>query len=652
MRSAMWQALPFKNKFWLVAVIAATTMFFASGCGKGMSSQFTPSKEFINQLKPMLNDSKRDPNVAFDVIDVKVMRIEKRTRDVTVEVTTVRFGVDEKITVAGRLDVNGRGFLQETEPGVCGLRITGSMYCGDDAIGETCDKSIVNIWFRVAGNDRMRQFVSEALKKSVGATAAETHATPDAKSNDDDVMEGDGDGIDDQVVEHTDPDATLTAGEGLYEGTPRDEYAAKYLIDYSENRNEESKQPTKCYAKQVAPKRPSDKGGGTQKRKMLPRKEKAKSELTKPRSSPAPSGKAKTTPSLKKPGTKPDEAQSPGQQSEEPRSDAPPADNSPVVDDETDDESAGDDSQSVPPSDASPEIPDEEPEALPDAADAPRSDRRETPRSDAPTGVPADAPSPKSSASRPTRTVEEVESRWAELEQRSAPIIDLRKGAQAVGCYGISRQAGCGNGGAIRGVTELAQRDQGFARYAGPESAFGTGMMISLLRNSAKSMQRVFPTLIMSYGSIARQGGGRFAPHASHQNGLDADILYPRAPSGSVVNTSRGQVTKDFHPEEFWAYVSLIHKQKMIKQNRYVTVLDRVFVHPAVKRAICSWSKSRGLTANPEAAEILKRIVATRQTRSNGRAFINHHDHFHVRLKCSPYYPLCISPTQDPQEGC
>jgi len=61
-------------------------------------------------------------------------------------------------------------------------------------------------------------------------------------------------------------------------------------------------------------------------------------------------------------------------------------------------------------------------------------------------------------------------------------------------------------------------------RHATPELV---RMVLGVARRYARAEPRALPMLV---GDLSKPGGGRFAGafHASHQNGLDADIYYPR----------------------------------------------------------------------------------------------------------------------------
>jgi hypothetical protein len=67
-----------------------------------------------------------------------------------------------------------------------------------------------------------------------------------------------------------------------------------------------------------------------------------------------------------------------------------------------------------------------------------------------------------------------------------------------------------------------------------PERRYGTDRLIQILERVAAAFHRAHPSRRLLVGDLSRPRGGDFGPqfggvgHASHQNGLDADVYYPR----------------------------------------------------------------------------------------------------------------------------
>jgi penicillin-insensitive murein endopeptidase len=155
--------------------------------------------------------------------------------------------------------------------------------------------------------------------------------------------------------------------------------------------------------------------------------------------------------------------------------------------------------------------------------------------------------------------------------------------------------------------------------------------------NEAKEKDS-WPGLLI--GDLAQpRGGPMITGHKSHQIGLDADIWYRPKPAGDLSKKERADSWSIPLAEEFG--------QSVIKKNwkpGYVTLIRRaasdprmarIFVHPAVKRALCEGAGSDRAW--------LRKI----------RPWWKHNFHFHVRLKCPAGYAGCKDQNPPPAgDGC
>ena len=124
-------------------------------------------------------------------------------------------------------------------------------------------------------------------------------------------------------------------------------------------------------------------------------------------------------------------------------------------------------------------------------------------------------------------------------------------------------------------------------------------------------------------GDLAQpRGGPMLTGHASHQLGLDADIWFKEMPTKKLSKKARENISA----------VSMIKSRSKINpkvwqeghaknlrraaSDKYVA---RIFVHPAIKKAMCDWSKGQ-----KDRTSWLRKI----------RPWYGHHYHFHVRLTC------------------
>jgi penicillin-insensitive murein endopeptidase len=141
-------------------------------------------------------------------------------------------------------------------------------------------------------------------------------------------------------------------------------------------------------------------------------------------------------------------------------------------------------------------------------------------------------------------------------------------------------------------------------------------------------------------GDMAQpMGGPMLTGHASHQIGLDADIWLSPMPADTLSP----------HERETRSAVSMLAEDgvsvdpkiwtpdhaKLIKRAASYPEVARIFVHPAIKQALCTWAD------------------ADRGWLSKVRPWWGHHYHFHVRLSCPPGSQVCTDQPETGQEdGC
>jgi penicillin-insensitive murein endopeptidase len=196
--------------------------------------------------------------------------------------------------------------------------------------------------------------------------------------------------------------------------------------------------------------------------------------------------------------------------------------------------------------------------------------------------------------------------------------------AQAIGGY----SAGC-----LDGATALPLTGEGF-RVAKPERnrVFGHPLLVALIRDVGHLLSglELGP---LSVGDLAQPRGGP-APsgHASHQSGLDVDLWFlpPVGPVGKATAQSMIDAARKNPSPRFDA--------KMVKLLELVASdarVDRIFVHPVLKRAVCERA-----TDHPT---WLRKL----------RPWWGHDDHFHVRLACPADSPACVAQAPlPPGDGC
>jgi penicillin-insensitive murein endopeptidase len=197
--------------------------------------------------------------------------------------------------------------------------------------------------------------------------------------------------------------------------------------------------------------------------------------------------------------------------------------------------------------------------------------------------------------------------------------------------------------GSLVNPSTIALEDYGLIKvFQSRRRNFGTFELITMIKTIAGEMADLFPHRErLQIGDVANQHGGSLGKHKSHQNGLDADIVYFRK-NGAEQNPGwvgnfvekfvvKGAVTKNFDTERNWAMINKLASYPQVQ---------RVFVDIAIKKSLCkAYSKS----ADPIAQQSLRIL----------RPAVSHDDHMHVRIGCPPGSTRCVSqPPPAPGNGC
>lgn len=138
--------------------------------------------------------------------------------------------------------------------------------------------------------------------------------------------------------------------------------------------------------------------------------------------------------------------------------------------------------------------------------------------------------------------------------------------------------------------------------------------------------QQIGTVLIGDLGQA--RGGPTLSGHRSHQTGLDVDIWFLLSKQASTRLLSLNE-------RETWGAPSVVadngeldgrqwsaSHEKMLAAAANMPEVERIFVNPSIKRALC-------------------RDKTPRAWLSKIRPWWKHDDHFHVRLKCPKDSPHC-----------
>lgn len=146
-----------------------------------------------------------------------------------------------------------------------------------------------------------------------------------------------------------------------------------------------------------------------------------------------------------------------------------------------------------------------------------------------------------------------------------------------------------------------------------------------------------WPGLLIGDMSQPR-GGPMITGHTSHQVGLDADIWLTPMPDRILTREEREEMRavsmlKDPFSVDPAVFTAL--QLKLIRRAASYPQVARIFVHPAIKKALCE-------QAGKDRAWLGK-----------VRPWWNHYYHFHVRLSCPPGMESCGNqPPTKGDDGC
>jgi penicillin-insensitive murein endopeptidase len=165
--------------------------------------------------------------------------------------------------------------------------------------------------------------------------------------------------------------------------------------------------------------------------------------------------------------------------------------------------------------------------------------------------------------------------------------------------------------------------------------------MHDLLRIAAEFIRQDYPnTAPLQIGDLSNHEGGLAKGHASHQNGLDADVVYIRnnnyvqSPKSDVWDEdfiSKNTVSNNFSIERNFA---------LFKHLVSTTPITRIFVDTVIKKALCDFAEKTGAMNDPMTIETLRRL----------RPQDLHRTHFHARIGCPVNDHEC-TPQSAPSTG-
>ena len=224
---------------------------------------------------------------------------------------------------------------------------------------------------------------------------------------------------------------------------------------------------------------------------------------------------------------------------------------------------------------------------------------------------------------------------------RAEPPAKALFGAVAAPSPGAAAAIGGYARGCLAGAVQLPADGPGHqAMRLSRERRFAHPELVAFVERLAATLRAAgHPGLLV--GDLAQpRGGPMTSGHRSHQSGLDGDIWYLPAPAERLSRAQRETLsavplvvpgTLELDAERFAAFDTAA----VLRAAAGDPAVARIFVHPAVKRALC------------------RRVDGERAWLRKLRPWWGHDHHFHVRLACPAGEAGCVD--QDPPppgDGC
>ena len=207
--------------------------------------------------------------------------------------------------------------------------------------------------------------------------------------------------------------------------------------------------------------------------------------------------------------------------------------------------------------------------------------------------------------------------------------------AEAIGTYARGCMAG-GQAMPITGPNWQAMRLSRNRNWALPQT-------ISVIERLAADAKNNFGWNGLLVGDMQQpRGGPMLSGHASHQIGLDADVWFTPMPDHVMTAAERENMIPLEMVKSHYA-LNLDNwseeRAKLLKTAASFPEVARIFVHPPIKAALCSWA------AKDKDKSWLAKI----------RPMPNHTFHFHIRLNCPTGMKSCknqFKPAPKDGTGC
>jgi penicillin-insensitive murein endopeptidase len=152
---------------------------------------------------------------------------------------------------------------------------------------------------------------------------------------------------------------------------------------------------------------------------------------------------------------------------------------------------------------------------------------------------------------------------------------------------------------------------------------FGNNELVLMIRLLGRHTQVYVPSHRLGIGDMSAEKGGQLVRHSSHQMGADVDITYfisndTRPKAFEKLVDPKGKVNPNLMIKDQW---------RLFKYAVSSQWVDRIFVHPSIKKALCQLAEKEGDNNSD------KDMFGPNETLRRLRPESNHGDHFHLRVK-------------------
>ncbi|MGA7979715.1 MAG: penicillin-insensitive murein endopeptidase [Chromatiaceae bacterium] len=194
--------------------------------------------------------------------------------------------------------------------------------------------------------------------------------------------------------------------------------------------------------------------------------------------------------------------------------------------------------------------------------------------------------------------------------------------------------------GCVGGAVALPAQGPGYVSIRRERNRYyGHPALVRLIRDLGAALDRHTNELMMVGDLSQPRGGLMSSSHRSHQNGLDVDIWFRLAPSAraAVRDNPDGSDPPTMVAGDGLSLSSAwgTDQRFLLKTTADDPRVDRIFVNPAIKRALCESE------------------TGSRAWLHKLRPWWGHAAHFHVRIKCPTGSPNCDQQASVPAgDGC